>query len=100
VAFDMAKDWHRGFLLPDSTIDDGWPENWAELARYLKASTINLNGNTVTRDQVEEVMELDLPILAYTINEPDRGRFLQSWGVDGFFTDVPDVLQETLFVVH
>jgi len=95
VAFDMAEDWHRGFLLPEE-----WPENWEELARYLKASAVNLNGNTVTRDQVEAAMELELPILAYTINEPDRGRFLQAWGVDGFFTDVPDVLQETLFVVH
>ena len=95
VALDMAQDWHRGFLLPEE-----WPENWEDLAQYLKPSTVNLNGNTVTREQVEAAMELELPILAYTINEPDRGRFLQAWGVDGFFSDVPDVLQETLFVVH
>ena len=99
VAQDMAETWHRGFLLPDSN-EEEWKENWAEIAQYLKSSTVHINGNTVTREQVEEVIELNLPILAYTINEPDRGRFLQSWGVDGFFSDAPDVLQETLFVVH
>ena len=95
VAHDMAQDWHRGLLLPEE-----WPENWAEMAEYLQVSTINLNGNTCTREQVETAMELEKPILAYTINEPDRARFLQSWGVDGFFTDAPDVLQDGLFSVH
>jgi len=41
-----------------------------------------------------------LPILAYTINDPQRARLLQSWGVDRFFTDSPDVLQENLLTVH
>ena len=99
VAFDMAESWHRGFLLPDHTQEE-WIENWTEMAKHLQASTINLNGNTVTRELVEDALDLELPVLAYTINEPDRGRFLQSWGVDGFFSDVPDVLQETLFIVH
>ncbi len=95
TALDMATDWHRGFLLPEE-----WPENWQEVAQYLQVSTINLNGNTVTRDQVEAAMELEKPILAYTVNEPDRARFLQSWGVDGFFTDAPDVLQDGILSVH
>ena len=95
VAYEMAQDWHRGLLLPEE-----WPENWEELAEYLKVSTINLNGNTVTREQVELAMELELPILAYTVNEPDRARFLQSWGVDGFFSDAPDVVKDGILTVH
>ena len=67
---------------------------------YLQVSSINLNGNTATREQVENAIDLDLPVLAYTINDPDRARFLLSWGVDGFFTDVPDVMTETVFRVH
>jgi glycerophosphoryl diester phosphodiesterase len=96
AAFDVAEDWHRGLLLPP----DEWPENWAEMADYLKVSTINLNGNTCTREQVESAIDLEMPVLAYTINDPDRARFLQAWGVDSFFSDVPDVLQETIFRVH
>lgn len=95
VAYEMAQDWHRGLLLPEE-----WPENWRDLAEYLKVSSVNLNGNTVTRENVEEAMELELPILAYTINEPDRARFLQSWGVDGFFSDAPDVIKDGILTVH
>ena len=95
VAYEMAQDWNRGFLLPEK-----WPENWQEMAEYLKVSTINLNGNTVTRENVEAAMELELPILAYTVNEPDRARFLQSWGVDGFFSDAPDVVKDGILTVH
>lgn len=95
TALDMAADWPRGFLLPQE-----WPENWRELAEYLQVSSVNLDGRTCTRDQVEQVLALGKPVLAYTINNPDRARFLQSWGVDGFFTDAPDVLQDGLFSVH
>lgn len=95
TALEMAEDWHRGLLLPAE-----WPDNWAELAKYLKVSTLNINGMEVTREQVENALELEIPLLAYTINEPERARYLQRWGVDCFFTDAPDVLQDGLFSVH
>ena len=95
TAMDMASDWSRGLLLPAE-----WPENWKELAEYLQATTININGNEVTQEQIEELLELEKPILAYTINDGDRARYLQSWGVDGFFSDTPDELQNGLFSVH
>ncbi len=95
TAMDMAPDWHRGFLLPEE-----WPENWQELAEYLHVSTLNVNGNLVTYEDVRALMELELPILAYTINDPDRAELLRSWGVDGFFTDMPDVLQDAIQTIH
>ncbi|MCF8496566.1 MAG: glycerophosphoryl diester phosphodiesterase [Alphaproteobacteria bacterium] len=95
AAFDLAQDWPRGLLLPKD-----WPENWADLADYLKVSSINLNGNTCTREQIEEVADLGLPILAYTINDLDRARLLRSWGVDGFFSDAPDLLREVVERMH
>ena len=95
AAQDIASDWHRGFLLPEE-----WPENWHELAQYLDVSTVHVNANTVSREQIEDIMDLEKPILAYTVNEPDVARRLQSWGVDGFFSDRPDVLLEGIFSVH
>jgi len=95
TAQNMAPEWSRGFLL-----EEEWPENWQELADYLAVSTMNINGNTCTREQVEDVIDLGKPVLAYTINDPQRARTLQSWGVDAFFTDVPDVIQESLILVH
>ncbi len=95
AALEMAHDWHRGLILPAE-----WPENWAEFAKYLEVSTININGNESSREQALAASQLGKPILAYTINEADQARLLQSWGVDGFFTDAPDILQDGIFSVH
>ncbi|MCB1783104.1 MAG: glycerophosphoryl diester phosphodiesterase [Alphaproteobacteria bacterium] len=95
TAMDMAGDWSRGLILPKE-----WPENWAELAQYLEVSTININASEITREQVEAIMDMEKQILAYTVNDPDQARILQGLGVDGFFSDAPDVLQESIFMVH
>ena len=95
AALEMAQDWQRGLLLPEE-----WPENWHELSEYLKVTTLNINGNEVTREQIEDIMDLNKQILAYTINDPIRARELQSWGVDSFFSDEPDTILENLLTVH
>jgi glycerophosphoryl diester phosphodiesterase len=69
TAMDMAPEWARGLLLETEPV-----ENWAELADYLQASTINIDGRTASREFIEEVMELQKPILAYTINDPNLAR--------------------------
>lgn len=95
TAMEIAGDWNRGLLLPAE-----WPENWKDLADYLDVKTININGNKCEREQVEEIIDMDYGILAYTINDPQRARLLQSWGVDSICTDVPDVIQESILTVH
>ncbi len=95
TALDMAEDWHRGFLMPEE-----WPENWEEMVQYLDVSTVNVIADKVTREQVESIMDLEKTIMAHTVNNPDQARLLQRWGVDGFFSDVPDVLLEAIFMVH
>lgn len=95
TALDMAEDWPRGLILPKD-----WPENWADLAEYLKVQTINVNGNDSSRDAIEEVIDRNYRVLAYTINDPVRARELQGWGVDGFFSDAPDVIEQNLMTVH
>jgi glycerophosphoryl diester phosphodiesterase len=95
TAFDMAEDWHRSLLLGKE-----WPENWKELAEYLKVSTVNINGREIEREQVEDMVDFGLPILAYTINTQEEARKLMSWGVEGFFSDSPDIIKDSLFSVH
>lgn len=95
VALDMAPQYARGFLL-----EDEWPENWRELADYLQVATLNFNGNTASREQIEDLMELQKPVLAYTINDPIRARLLRQWGVDAFFTDDPEAVHDKLFKPH
>lgn len=94
TAFDMMPEWHRGLLI------DEYLPNWKEVADYLKASTININGNTSTADQIDEYVEYNKPVLAYTINQPDKARALLRLGVDSFFADNPDVILEAVETKH
>lgn len=95
TALDMAEDWHRSLILPKE-----WPENLSELVEYLKVAAINFNGNDATRKQVETIIELNKLALAYTIDDPHTANHLQNWGVDGFFSNMPDLLKDGLFSVH
>jgi glycerophosphoryl diester phosphodiesterase len=95
AARDIANDWKRGLLL-----DGELPENWRELADYLDATTINIGTKYTTREMVEEIMNEEYPIAVWTVNDPQRARELQRWGVDSMFTDMPDILQEALLKVH
>jgi glycerophosphoryl diester phosphodiesterase len=94
TAMDMMEEWPRGFLMDEHL------ENWQELAQYLNAATININGNTVTRNQIEEYMEYQKPILAYTINDQMKAKELVRWGVDAVFSDNPDTIMEILSPKH
>lgn len=95
TAHDMAHDWARGLLL-----EEEWPPNWKDLAEYLHVTTVNIDGNACTREQVEDIIDAGYPIAAYTINDPPRARLLRSWGVDCLFSDVPDVIAENMIKVH
>lgn len=95
TSMDMANDWYRGLLLESEP-----NPKWAELADYLDVSTINIDGRTATREFIEEIIEAQKPILAYTINDPMQARQLRSWGVDSFFTDDPDAVSDKLFKSH
>lgn len=92
AAMDLAPDWARGLLIGG----DEMPENWKEIADYLDVKTINLGSRLVTRQVADEVMDLELPLLVYTVNDPMQARQLQKLGVDAFFSDNPDIILENL----
>lgn len=92
AALDLAPDYARGLLLGG----DEMPENWREMAEYLDVSTINLGTRLINRQVADDVMDLELPLLVYTVNDPMQARSLQKLGVDGFFSDNPDVILENL----
>jgi glycerophosphoryl diester phosphodiesterase len=95
TARDFANDWHRGLL-----IDGELPENWREMCDYLECSTVNMGREFATRDAVEDIMDHQKQVLVYTVNDPMEARRLQSYGVDGFFTDAPDVIAGNLMGKH
>lgn len=92
AAMDLTPDWARGLLIGGEEM----PENWKDMADYLDVKTLNLGSRLVTRAIADEVMDLELPLLVYTVNDPMEARNLQRLGVDCFFSDCPDVILENL----
>jgi glycerophosphoryl diester phosphodiesterase len=92
AALDLAPDFARGLLIGGEEM----PENWKEIADYLNVQTINLGSRLVTRQIADDVMDMELPLLVYTVNDPIEARRLQQLGVDAFFSDNPDVILENL----
>lgn len=95
AAHDMAEDWYRGFLMPEE-----WPDDWAAFVEHIEAASIHIDGNICTQEQIETILELGRPVLAFTINDPARARLLQSWGVSAVFSDAPDVIEDGILTVH
>lgn len=94
TAMDYLHEWPRALLI------DEYDPNWRDLADHLMAHTININGNTVTPEQIDEYLEYGKPLLAYTINDPRRAVDLLSAGISGVFTDTPDVIREEIESTH
>ncbi len=104
VARDIAGDWSRGLLLaPEKNAqgdDEGINPDWKDVADYLDVRTVNLGASIATRDIIQDVIDLDLHPLIYTVNDPVDARQFQSWGVEAMFSDEPDVILENLLTVH
>lgn len=72
--------------------------NMLQIAANLNASCINVEQTMVTDTLITQCSEHGYPVLAYTVNQFDRAKWLKSLGVAGVFTDRPDLivaLQET-----
>jgi glycerophosphoryl diester phosphodiesterase len=67
-----------------------------ERALRIGARQLAPRGDLVTPDLVEKAHESDLPVVAWTINEPKRMRRLIAAGVDGIMSDYPDRLVQAL----
>jgi len=99
AALHMAPAWPRGLLLDNGNADN-MPEDWLKLAEHLDVSTINPDGNFVTPEELQAYMATELPVLCYTINEPNRALELFELGVKAVFSDNPDLIIEEIETFH
>ena len=100
TAQHVASDWARGLLLAPEREEEIINPDWKDLADHLDVKSINLGTKIATREIVEEVIDLDLHPLIYTVNDPLEARQYQAWGVDAVFSDEPDIILENLLTVH
>ena len=86
TALAVAPDWPRGFLF------DRRPSDFEAAVAALTPATLNTSHKRLTEKTVTALKATGLPLLAYTVNDPDRARALFAMGVDGVFSDAPDAI--------
>lgn len=91
---DMMPEWPRGLLIEEKS------ENWAEVSDYLDVTSLHLMDNNLSRDDVEEYIESQLPLICYTVNDVRRAQELLRWGIDSIASDQPDVIRESIEHFH
>lgn len=86
IAAGCVPEIPRAFLveaLDDAVIDT---------ALAFGCQSLNLSRQGLSAAHVAAVKKAGLRCLVYTVNQPDEARRLAAWGVDGVFSDRPDLL--------
>lgn len=73
-----------------------YPENGLGFANDLDAFSLHMALDVVDEVYVKEAREAGLKVLVYTVDYPEDMLMLKAWGVDGIFTNVPDIAREVL----
>ncbi len=74
-------------------------EKWSGVRAITKASVlhthrVHINHKVLWSGFVKSMKHKGYTIYAYTVNLSDRAEELESWGVDGIFTDYPNLFSE------
>jgi glycerophosphoryl diester phosphodiesterase len=68
------------------------PKNWRNIAAQLGCVTIHADQQRLRPALLSEIRRAGYPLLAYTVNDPERAKILFDFGVKSVFSDVPDRL--------
>lgn len=69
-----------------------WQDDWLSEARKLSCYSIHLNADIVNKSRVDAIKAEGYLVYVYTVNRQRLARKLLSFGVDGLFSDYPDLL--------
>jgi glycerophosphoryl diester phosphodiesterase len=81
VARERAPDMPRGYLAV------ALPRRWREALETYRCSTLHLSARRLVPGQRAAVVAAGVPLLLYTVNQPNRARRLLEAGVAAIFTD-------------
>ena len=85
VVRDMAPHIRRGILY--ETV----PADWLGEMRNLQATTLHCAAKALDDLVLGEAQARQIPVLAYTVNDPERAKMLFARGVSALFTDRLDL---------
>ena len=69
------------------------PRGWMKVAEQLGCTTVNADQAYLNQSMAAEICAAGYPLLAYTVNDPDRARQLFGWGIASVFSDAPDIIR-------
>lgn len=78
--------------LPRGLLAEALPADWAAALQALGCTTLHLDHRRVRDRELGQLVERRVPVLFYTVNEPDIALRLLAGGAVAVFTDVPDTL--------
>jgi glycerophosphoryl diester phosphodiesterase len=84
AARDSAPELPRALLL------DSLPDDAVEQAQALGCVALITQHRLMDSPLVARIHAAGLRAMVYTVNEPERARQLQDWGIDGIVTDAVD----------
>jgi len=84
----LAPEFDRALLV------DEIPRDWRAIMDRLGCTMLHAHEARLDRETIGRVMAEDVPLFAYTVNDPARARKLFEWGVAAIFTDAaPGMLE-------
>ena len=95
-SFDLEELGHAAALgssaLKIAPLFGRWPRAGWQVARELRAWSVNLSLRAASKRLIGEAGERGLNTLIYTVNDRPTADRLMAWGATGVFTDFPDRL--------
>ncbi len=85
---------HYASELPLGFLMSRWDPLWEIKISEFKVFSIHCNEKILNEKRVQALKLKSQYVLAYTVNDLERAKELQSFGVDGFFSDNPHLYQE------
>ena len=76
-----------------AVLTEGDPLEALEVARELGAEAINPAYSQITPEKAEAIHDAGYKIYVWTVNEPKQFEELKAMGVDGIFTNYPDLMR-------
>jgi glycerophosphoryl diester phosphodiesterase len=71
-----------------------WRDDWQKLADELNCYSVHLNKQIVTKERVNAIHNTDRKVLCYTVNDIVQAKHLFEIGMDGIFSDYPNLLEK------
>lgn len=90
ISAQLEPHWPRCVLMEE------WDEAWADKIAQAQACALSLGHTHVTPERVAAVQAKGIPLLAYTVNDPQRAKELLAWGVAAVYADNPRAILNNL----